>query len=96
MNTPVAGRVTEPVPRRPSGDVPPPSRAYPVASADNASLVDILDRLLAGGVTVCGDLELSIADVPLVRIDLRALIAPAYAAPGDRASRQSHPAGGVS
>ena len=37
-------------------------------------LVDLLDRLLAGGVVVAGDLTLSIADVDLVRVDLRALI----------------------
>lgn len=38
------------------------------------SLVDLLDRLLAGGVVVVGNLTLSIADVDLVRIDLHALI----------------------
>ncbi|MEV5241099.1 gas vesicle protein [Streptomyces cinnamoneus] len=38
------------------------------------TLVDLLDRLLAGGVVLTGDLTLRIADVDLVRIDLRALI----------------------
>ncbi|MET8952497.1 gas vesicle protein [Streptomyces sp. NPDC004393] len=38
------------------------------------ALVDLLDRLLAGGVVVTGDLTLRIADVDLVRIDLNALI----------------------
>jgi len=38
------------------------------------ALVDLLDRLLAGGVVIVGDLSLSIADVELVRISLRALI----------------------
>ncbi|MGK5544790.1 gas vesicle protein [Streptomyces sp. URMC 127] len=38
------------------------------------TLIDLLDRLLAGGVVVAGDLTLSIADVDLVRIDLHALI----------------------
>ncbi|HZB34250.1 MAG TPA: gas vesicle protein [Streptosporangiaceae bacterium] len=38
------------------------------------ALVDLLDRLLAGGVVVHGDLTLSIADVDLVRISLRVLI----------------------
>lgn len=37
-------------------------------------LVDLLDRLLAGGVVVSGDLTLSIADVDLVTISLRVLI----------------------
>jgi len=39
------------------------------------ALVDLLDRLLAGGVVAMGDIELSIADVPLVRISLRAVVA---------------------
>lgn len=39
------------------------------------ALVDLLDRLLAGGVVIGGDLTLSIADVDLVRIRLHALVA---------------------
>ncbi|MCS0638547.1 gas vesicle protein [Streptomyces sp. LP05-1] len=38
------------------------------------ALVDLLDRLLAGGVVITGDLTLRIAEVDLVRIDLKALI----------------------
>jgi hypothetical protein len=38
------------------------------------ALVDLLDRLLDGGVVLVGDLTLSIADVDLVHIGLRALI----------------------
>ncbi|MFI1016810.1 gas vesicle protein [Streptomyces sp. NPDC020965] len=38
------------------------------------ALVDLLDRLLAGGVVISGDLTLRIADVDLVRIDLKALV----------------------
>ncbi|MFH8791546.1 gas vesicle protein [Streptomyces sp. NPDC017941] len=38
------------------------------------ALVDLLDRLLAGGVVLAGDITLRIADVDLVRIDLKALI----------------------
>lgn len=45
----------------------------PLAEREVA-LVDLLDRLLAGGVVISGDLTLSIADVDLVRIDLKALI----------------------
>nr|WP_202450011.1 gas vesicle protein [Streptomyces sp. SID4917] len=37
-------------------------------------MIDLLDRLLTGGVVLTGDLTLSIADVDLVRISLRALI----------------------
>ncbi|MFI6417234.1 gas vesicle protein [Streptomyces sp. NPDC050842] len=38
------------------------------------ALVDLLDRLLSGGVVLSGDIMLSIADIDLVRISLRALI----------------------
>ncbi|WP_283133148.1 gas vesicle protein [Rhizohabitans arisaemae] len=42
--------------------------------SERVALVDLLDRLLAGGVVVSGDLVLSIADIDLVRISVRALI----------------------
>jgi hypothetical protein len=42
--------------------------------ADEIALVDLLDRLLAGGVVITGDLTISLADVDLVHISLRALI----------------------
>ncbi|WP_374772596.1 gas vesicle protein [Streptomyces sp. NBC_01310] len=55
------------------------------------ALVDLLDRLLTGGVVLTGDIVLSIADIDLVRISLRALIvsvssenAPAGAQEGGR------------
>ncbi|BDT96245.1 MULTISPECIES: gas vesicle protein [Nocardia] len=38
------------------------------------ALVDLLDRVLAGGVVITGDIKLAIADVDLVQISLRALI----------------------
>lgn len=38
------------------------------------ALIDLLDRLLSGGAVLTGDLVLSIADIDLVRISLRALI----------------------
>lgn len=38
------------------------------------ALVDLLDRVLAGGVVLAGDLTISVADVDLVHISLRALI----------------------
>ncbi|MEU6487254.1 gas vesicle protein [Streptomyces sp. NPDC046887] len=50
-----------------------PVSASPLAER-RIALVDLLDRLLAGGVVLTGDLTLSIADVDLVRVDLRALI----------------------
>lgn len=46
---------------------------FPLANREVA-LVDLLDRLLAGGVVLTGDITLAIADVDLVHISLRALI----------------------
>lgn len=45
-----------------------------VDSERRIALVDLLDRVLAGGVVVSGDIKLAIADVDLVQISLRALI----------------------
>ncbi|MDG9684089.1 gas vesicle protein [Streptomyces sp. DH18] len=38
------------------------------------ALIDLLDRLLNGGAVLTGDLVLSIAEVDLVHINLRAVI----------------------
>ena len=51
--------------RRATGRVGPEPRV---------ALVDLLDRLLAGGVVISGDLTLSIADVDMVTVSLRVLI----------------------
>ena len=40
----------------------------------NVALVDLVDRLLAGGVVISGDITLSVADVDLVYVGLRALV----------------------
>lgn len=55
-------------PGGPGAAVPPPAADRQVA------LIDLLDRLLNGGAVVAGDLILSVADVDLVHIDLRAVI----------------------
>ena len=39
------------------------------------ALVDLVDRLLDGGVVIAGDITLAVADVDLVYLHLRALIA---------------------
>lgn len=64
--------------------VRPPTSTYSASSAYDdydrpisgrqVALVDLLDRLLSGGVVLTGDLVLSIADIDLVRISLRAVI----------------------
>jgi hypothetical protein len=46
----------------------------PAIRAERIALVDLLDRVLAGGVVVSGEVVLSIADVDMVRISLRALV----------------------
>jgi hypothetical protein len=38
------------------------------------ALVDLLDRLLSGGVVITGEVTISLADVDLVHVSLRALI----------------------
>lgn len=46
----------------------------PAPVGRQVALIDLLDRLLNGGAVLAGDLVLSIADVDLVHIDLRAVI----------------------
>jgi len=54
-----------------SGQLPATRATMPV---DRVSLVDLLDRVLARGVVVSGELTLTIADVDLVHLSLRALL----------------------
>ena len=49
------------------------SRSVVIAERDVA-LVDLVDRLLGGGVVIAGDITLSVADVDLVYVGLRALV----------------------
>jgi hypothetical protein len=46
----------------------------PAIQGERIALVDLLDRVLAGGVVIAGDITLSIAEVDLVRVSLRALV----------------------
>jgi hypothetical protein len=46
-----------------------------VAPQREVALVDLVDRLLGGGVVITGDITLAVADVDLVQVSLRALIA---------------------
>ncbi|MGW1138021.1 gas vesicle protein [Streptomyces zhihengii] len=57
--------------RSPRGAVAPSSEPLPERQV---ALIDLLDRLLTGGVVITGDVVLSIADIDLVRVSLRALI----------------------
>jgi gas vesicle protein GvpA/GvpJ/GvpM family len=56
----------------------PPARragARAGAGASNVALIDLLDRLLAGGVVVHGHITLAAADIDLVDLDLAILLA---------------------
>ncbi|BBZ61033.1 gas vesicle protein [Mycolicibacterium monacense] len=50
------------------------SEVLPADNNREIALVDLLDRVLAGGVVISGDITLSIADVDMVVISLRTLI----------------------
>ena len=51
-----------------------PGTAELVHPDEHVALIDLLDRLLAGGVMLTGDITISLADVDLVHVSLRALI----------------------
>jgi hypothetical protein len=46
----------------------------PAVGDQRIALVDLLDRVLAGGVVISGEVTLSIAQVDLVTVSLRALV----------------------
>ena len=45
-----------------------------VGPGEDVALIDLLDRLLGGGVVLAGDITLAVADIDLVYVGLRALI----------------------
>ncbi|MFI2780372.1 gas vesicle protein [Streptomyces sp. ALB3] len=55
-------------------EVVPWDNPEPLTGPIGVPLVDLLDRVLATGVVVSGDLVIAIADVPLVRLSLHALL----------------------
>ena len=46
----------------------------PTVRDRQVTLVDLVDRLLGGGVVIHGDITLAAAEIDLVRVGLRALI----------------------
>ena len=67
----------------------PTSIQYPphqqvAAPERHIALVDLLDRVLAGGVVIAGEVTLSLAGVDMVRLSLRALISSVGALENDR------------
>jgi gas vesicle structural protein len=47
-----------------------------VAGAQEAGLLDLLDRVIDHGVVLAGDVTISVANVDLVYLGLRVLLAP--------------------
>lgn len=65
-----------------SPDLPHAHRVSPsnAARQRDIALIDLLDRLLDGGVVLAGDITLAVADVDLVYVGLRALVSSVAAA----------------
>jgi hypothetical protein len=53
----------------------------------DVGLVDLVDRLLGGGVVIAGDITLAVADVDLVHVSLRALVSSVATARPQEAPR---------
>ncbi|KAF0964378.1 MULTISPECIES: gas vesicle protein [unclassified Rhodococcus (in: high G+C Gram-positive bacteria)] len=65
------------------------SELVPADDTRRIALVDLLDRVLGGGVVITGEITLSLADVDMVRISLRTLIASVSALVPDLAEQDS-------
>ncbi|MGW0041890.1 gas vesicle protein [Rhodococcus sp. NPDC003348] len=53
---------------------PLPNEPLPTDEYRRIALVDLLDRVLAGGVVISGEITLSLADIDMVQISLRTLV----------------------
>jgi hypothetical protein len=58
------------------------SRAIAPTPASNIALIDLLDRVLQGGIVIQGDVVLSAADIDLVRVNLALLVSSVEKAAG--------------
>ena len=47
-------------------------------SDEQVALVDLIDRVIGGGVVITGDIVLGVADVDLVYLGLQLVLAPAH------------------
>jgi hypothetical protein len=65
-----------------------------IPSGEQVALVDLVDRLIGGGVVVTGDVVLSLAGVDLVYLGLRLVLAPAHRV-GPAVVTTPTPAGGA-
>jgi hypothetical protein len=74
----------------------PARRTDQAVAPQRIALVDLLDRVLATGVVVTGDVTISIADVDLVYISLQALISSVRAGgPGPIPAERRRPDSGT-
>ena len=60
----------------------PREAGVPAARPDRIALVNLLDRVLAGGVVITGEVRLAVADVDMVRLSLQVLVASVSAVSG--------------
>ena len=64
----------------------------PIRRTHDVALLDLVDRLIDGGVVIGGEITLAVADVDLVYVGLRVLISSVEAA--QRIRGGDHPAAG--
>jgi hypothetical protein len=62
-------------------------------TGEDIALVDLIDRLIGGGVVVTGDVVLSVADIDLVYLGLRLVLAPAHEVAGSVRLSSPRPVG---
>jgi gas vesicle structural protein len=58
-----------------------------VNRAQEVTLIDLLDRVIDNGVVLAGDITISVADVDLIYLGLRVLLAPVERLPNLMSSR---------
>lgn len=56
------------------GSLLPRSEYYPGESSENASILELLDRLLDTGIVVDGDVDVGLTDINLIHLRLRLLL----------------------
>ncbi|MBC6481092.1 MAG: gas vesicle protein K [Hormoscilla sp. GM7CHS1pb] len=56
------------------GSLLPKSGYYPGETSENASILELLDRLLDTGIVVDGDVDVGLADINLIHLRLRLLL----------------------
>jgi hypothetical protein len=65
------------------------------AASRELTLVELVDRLLGKGVVISGDITLAVADIDLVKVELRALVASVDSLAGDSGRARLEPPSAV-